>query len=265
MAQACVLATLGNDPHTQGLFRVARIAHKANLTAHVLPPGSSLEAVLAQVQRVDPGWLGFSYRLSPAVAVEEFRRCLGRLAAERLLQRANGACRRVALAGLPETMRAIGSMRAELPCAIWTMPQERDLICSCRRVLEFFDVPEQERGGILEELRPELFPARFSELDELAGEVAGDNDYRNEPPLPLPSLRARTSYVERIRQSDMPLLRTHFGIPAPTITPTVEGIAALSEARVVDEISLGSSDLSQRHFGDPSAFVGRKNDGGVPL
>src|SRR5262249_44640951 len=33
---------------------------------------------------------------------------------------------------------------------------------------------------------------------------------------------------------------------------------------VVDEISLGSSDLSQRYFGDPGAFLGRKNDGGVP-
>ena len=107
MAQACVLATLGDDPHTQGLFRVARIAHKAHLAAHVLPPGSSLDAVLAHVQRLDPGWLGFSYRLSPAVAVDEFRRCLGRLAAERLLRRANGTWRRVALAGLPETMHAV--------------------------------------------------------------------------------------------------------------------------------------------------------------
>lgn len=264
MAQACVLATLGNDPHTQGLFRVARIAHKANVAAHVLPPGSSLEAVFAQVHHADPGWLGFSYRLSPEVAVQEFRRCLGRLAAEGLLQRPNNACRRVALAGLPEAMRAIESVRADLPCAVWTMPQDRDLIRSCTRVLEFFDVPETERRGILDELRPELFPARFSELDELAREVAGNDDYRNEPPLPAPSLRARTSYVQRIRESDMPLLRTHFGIPAPTIAPTVAGITALAEARVVDEISLGSSDLSQRCFGDPNAFVGRKNDGGVP-
>ena len=43
MARACVLATLGGDPHTQGLFRVARIARKAGLEAHVLPPGSPLE------------------------------------------------------------------------------------------------------------------------------------------------------------------------------------------------------------------------------
>jgi len=33
---------------------------------------------------------------------------------------------------------------------------------------------------------------------------------------------------------------------------------------VIDEISLGSSDLSQRYFGKPEEFARRKNDGGVP-
>jgi hypothetical protein len=264
MVPACVLATLGDDPHTQGLFRVARIAHKAGLAAHVLPPGSTLEAVLERVQRLDPGWLGFSYRLSPDVAVREFRRCLHRLAAEGLLRRQDGSLRRVALAGLPEAMRAVESVRSELPCAVWTMPQNPDLIRACARVLEFFDVSPPRRATILDQLRPELFPPRFGELDDLARQVADNEDYRNEPPLPLPSARARRSYVARIREAELPLLRTHFGIPAPTIAPTVEGIAALSEARVVDEISLGSSDLSQRHFGNPEAFRGRKNDGGVP-
>lgn len=259
MARACVLATLGDDPHTQGLFRVARIAQKAGLTAHVLPPGTSLDEVLARVHRIDPEWLGFSYRLSPDVAVREYRRCLGRLSSEGLLDR-----RRVALAGLPEAMRAVEESRAELPCDVWTMPQDLDLMRGCARVLAFLDVPEKRRADILAELRPELFPPRFAELDELARLVAGSDDYRNEPPLPVPSERAKVSYTERIRESTFPLLRTHFGTPAPTIAPTVEGIRAMAEARVVDEISLGSSDLSQRYFGDPTAFIGRKNDGGVP-
>lgn len=264
MAQVCLLATLGEDPHTQGLFRVARIAHKAGLGAHVLPPGTPLEKVLDQVHRLDPDWLGFSYRLSPQVALREFRRCLDRLHAEGLLARTAGPARRVALAGLPESMRAVEDLHSQLPCPVWTMPQDLDLMRACARVLEFLAVPERKRADVLEELRPEFFPPRFAELDQLAREVAGNDDYRNEPPLPVPSEAARRSYVQRIREMDMPLLRTHFGIPAPTIRPTVEGIALLSDARVIDEISLGSSDLSQRYFGDPASFVGRKNDGGVP-
>ncbi len=264
MRRACVLATLGDDPHTQGLFRAARIAGKAGLAAHVLPPGTPLEGVCERVQHADPECLGFSYRLSPEVAIQEFRRCLTRLAAEGLLRRPSGAERRVALAGLPETMQAVTEVRAELPCAVWTMPQERNRMHACRRLLEFFGAPEARRSAILEELRPELEPPRFPVLDELARQVAGNDDYRNEPPLPVPSELARRSYVQRIREQELPLLRTHFGIPAATIAPTVAGIATLAEARVVDEISLGSSDLSQRYFGDPAAFLGRKNDGGVP-
>jgi hypothetical protein len=264
MLQACVLATLGDDPHTQGLFRVARIARKAGLAAQVLPPGSPLEEVLDRVHRVNPGWLGFSYRLSPDIAVRELRHCLHRLSAQGLLQGPAGIPRRVAVAGLPETMRAVDSIRHELPCDVWTMPQDTNLLRACARVLAFLDVPESRRGAILAELRPELYPPRFPILDELARQVAGNEDYRTEPPLPVPSAQARRSYTARAREMDMPLLRTHFGIPAPTIAPTVEGIAALAEAGVVDEISLGSSDLSQRYFGDPAAFVWRKNDGGVP-
>lgn len=264
MYRAVVLATLGGDPHTQGLFRVARIAHKAGIVAHVLPPGNSLEEVLERVQEVDPAWLGFSYRLSPEIAVQEFRRCLARLASTGQLQRPSGAARAVALAGLPEAMKAVESIRATLPCPVWTMPQDRDRMRACRRLLEFFEIPERQQVEILEELHSELFPPRFQVLDELAREVAANDDYRNEPPLPLPSEAARRSYVQRIVEMEMPLLRTHFGIPAATITPTVEGITALAKARVVDEISLGSSDLSQRYFGNPMAFVGRKNDGGVP-
>ncbi|MGL4553828.1 MAG: hypothetical protein ACRC33_21915 [Gemmataceae bacterium] len=264
MSRACVLATLGDDPHTQGLFRVARIARMAGLSAHVLPPGSPLEAVLDRVHRDDPAWLGFSYRLSPEVAVREFRRCLGRLASAGLLARPNGAPRRVALAGLPEAMRAVEGLRAQWPCDVWAMPQDRDLMRACARVLEFFGVPDGRRAEVLADLKPELFPPRFKELDDLAKLAAGNDDYRNEPPLAVPTPAARQSYTARIREMDMPLLRTHFGTPADTIAPTVAGVAALAEARVVDEVSLGSSDLSQRHFGDPAAFVGRKNDGGVP-
>lgn len=264
MRRACLLATLAGDPHTQGLFRVARLAVKAGIAADVLPPGHSRASLYQRIHDTDPDWLGFSYRMSPAIAVKEIRRVLGRLAAEGLLRRPDGSERRVAVAGLPEAMRAVASIRADLPCPVWTMSQDSDRMRSCRRVLEFFEVPPAESTRILEELRPEFYPPRFAVLDQLAREVAGSDDYRNEPPLPVPSECARQSYVARIAEMDMPLFRTHFGIPAPTIAPTVAGIAALAEARVLDEISLGSSDLSQRYFGHPDMFVGRKNDGGVP-
>lgn len=264
MAPVCLLATVADDPHTQGLFRVARLAREAGITAHVLPPGTPAEVLLERVRALDPEFLGLSYRLSPEVGLRELTGILGRLHEAGLLRRAGAGPRKVAVAGLPETMQRIEAQRAALPCPVHTMAQDTDRVRSARRVLGFLEVPEARQAEVLARLAAEYAPPRIALLDELAREVAAGDDYRNEPPLPVPSEAARASYVRRIEESDLPLLRSHYGVPAPTIQPTVEGIERLAAARVLDEVSLGSSDLSQRFFGHPEAFEGRKNDGGVP-
>jgi hypothetical protein len=261
----CLLTTIGDDPHNQGLFRVWRMAHKAGINCHVLPPGPSDEEILAHIERLDPLFIGFSYRLSPEVGVREMTRLLELLHREGLLkQKQREVKRKIALAGLPETMRAMKERQHSLPCEIWTMPQDDDRIRGANRVLTFLEITDPLREQIIDDLRSELFPPGISVLDELAREVLASDAYKEEPPLPIPSKAAQRSYIQRIRESTMPLLRTHFGIPHHTIRPTVEGINRLAQERVIDEVSLGSSDLSQRFFGKPEEFVKRKNDGGVP-
>ena len=259
-----LLVPIANDPHTQGLFRVARIARRAGIDATVVPPSTPEEAMLDRVHALDPELLGLSYRLSPAIGVRELRRTLDRMSAEGLLARPSGAPRRVAVAGLPETMRAVESIAASLPCTVTTIAQGNDPLRTAARLLRFLGVPERLGEQILAALDAELNPPRIAILDELAREAIAGDRYQDEPPLGVPSAAARASYVDRIRESPMPLLRSHFGVPAPTIAPTVEGVRAIALARVVDEISLGSSDLSQRYFGRPEEFSERKNDGGVP-
>ena len=264
MRKSCVLATLGNDPHTQGLYKASRIAQKAGIAVHILPPGTAVQEVMDLIHRENPDYIGLSYRLSPDVGVREFTHFLNLLNRTGLLRKADGEMRKVALAGLPETMRTIEKSKGNLPCKVFTMQQDNDLLRRATRVLRFFDVSGSHSTAILEELKSELYPPTIPELDELARAVTADDSYMTEPPLPIPSPTARRSFTWRIRESDMPILRTHFGVPDQSIKPTVEGIAKLAESRVIDEISLGSSDLSQRYFGKPEEFVHRKNDGGVP-
>lgn len=265
MDTSCVLTTLGEDPHTQGLFRIRRMVKDAGITCHILPPGATDEAIFALLQAHDPAFLGLTYRLSPDVGVREFRRILGRLHREGLLQRPQGqGFRKVALAGLPETMRGIQAIQHDLPCPIWTMPQDNDRMRGASRVLDFFEIHGSTRISILDRLRSEWFPPRITALDEIASLVVKDDAYREEPPLPIPSNESRLSYTHRIQSASQPLLRVHFGIPAPDILPTLEGIRQIAQARVIDEISIGSSDLSQRFYGQPHVFAQRKNDGGVP-
>ncbi len=71
--------------------------------------------------------------------------------------------------------------------------------------------------------------------------------------------------VERILwKRPFPLLRHHFG--QPTVEATVEGIRRISEAGVLDVISLGTDQNAQEHFFRPEEMDPREHGaGGVPV
>ncbi len=73
--------------------------------------------------------------------------------------------------------------------------------------------------------------------------------------------------VDRIRwKAPYPILRHHFGLPAQTIAPTVEGIARIAESGALDVISLGSDQDAQENFFHPERQDPRsKGAGGVPF
>lgn len=73
--------------------------------------------------------------------------------------------------------------------------------------------------------------------------------------------------VERIQwKAPYPILRHHFGIPAQTIAPTVEGIAKIANAKVLDVISLGADQDAQENFFRPFQQDPRSTGaGGVPF
>ncbi|MBN1202426.1 MAG: cobalamin B12-binding domain-containing protein [Anaerolineae bacterium] len=73
--------------------------------------------------------------------------------------------------------------------------------------------------------------------------------------------------VERIRwKAPSPILRHHFGIPAQTIAPTVDGIARIAGSGALDVISLGADQDAQAHFFHPVRQDPRRTGaGGVPF
>jgi len=73
--------------------------------------------------------------------------------------------------------------------------------------------------------------------------------------------------AERIRwKSPFPIIRHHFGRPADSIKPTVEGIRQIAEAGVLDVISLGPDQDAQENFFHPERQdPRRKGAGGVPF
>jgi methylmalonyl-CoA mutase cobalamin-binding subunit len=73
--------------------------------------------------------------------------------------------------------------------------------------------------------------------------------------------------VPRIRwKAPYPVLRHHFGLPALSIEPTVQGIEQIADARVLDVVSLGPDQDAQENLFHPERIdLRRQGAGGVPF
>ena len=256
-----VASTLGNDPHTEGIHNALHIAKLANVEGICLPPSETLDNLCNVIKEYNPEFIGLSYRLSPEIGVKLLSETIHYFVSSGLISPNRGV--KISFSGLPETIERAKSIIHELPLNVYLVPNLPDVMDRAINTLDYFG-GGTDRVSIISTLKEELVPEGIKLLDELADEVVRNDEYKNEPPIKTPSERAKVDFVRRIDESEIPLLRSHFGIPAKTVQPTVEGIEKLAEARVLDEISLGSSDLSQRYFGQAAVFDVLKNDGGVP-
>ena len=254
--------TLGHDPHTVGIYKAGRIGKLGGIDFEVLSPDDTDEEKLAKIAEYDPEFLGLSYRLSPDKAVEELKKFMQKMEAVGLISKERK--RKICFAALLPSLRTVHSIALARQYNIQLMGSYENLKRTTQNTISFFQFPSDVARNVENIILEEAMVPRIELLDQLAKSVLENDDYLTEPPLPIPSEEARKSLVQRIDESEFPVIRSHFGIPADTIDPTIEGIAKISNARVIDELSLGSSDLSQRFFGDPGAFKGVKNDGGVP-
>lgn len=256
-----VASTLANDPHTEGLHNAGRIARMAGIKTVLLEPSENLDCICEAIKKHNPHYIGLSYRLTPSVACLELEKALNYFVNTGLITAVDDV--KITFAGLPETIRILQERHEALPLNVFLCNPYPNIMDRVIETIDYFDIVEN-RDQIIGRLREEIVPVGISLLDQLADEVVAHDNYKSMPPLPIPSSKAIESYTQRIAESKIPILRTHFGIPSPDIGPTIDGIKEIAEARVVDELSLGSSDLSQRYYGHPEMFKHLKNDGGVP-
>lgn len=256
-----VAIPLANDPHTEGIHNASKIAEAGAIRSILLPPSTGYELLYETINEYKPKYIGLSYRQNTDVAVTELFSVVNYFYSSGLIKPSDEV--KIQFAGLPSTIKVLESKIKDLPLKVVLCKNSSDVKERITETVDFFDI-QKNREQIIESIYEELVPKGIEILDQLADEVIAGDDYKNEPPLNIPSTGAIKDYIQRIHESEIPVLRSHFGIPDITVKPTVEGIKQLSEARVLDEISLGSSDLSQRYFGRPEKFAELKNDGGVP-
>ena len=261
MNRVFVATTLANDPHTEGLHNASKIAGMGGVESVILPPSLDYRPFYEAIAKYRPHFIGLSYRQNEVVAVRELFKVVNYFASTGLVKETDDV--KIQFAGLPKTIRILEDRISELPLKVYLVKASPNVLERVTETVDYFEITH-DREAIIRSVYEELVPKGIEVFNQLADEAVRNDDYKNEPPLPIPSVKACNDYITRIRESELPVLRSHFGIPDKTIKPTVDGIKQLAEARVLDEVSLGSSDLSQRYFGYPEMFEQLKNDGGVP-
>lgn len=256
-----VATTLANDPHTEGLHNASKIASLGDVGNCILPPSLDYRDFYAAIDKYKPRYIGLSYRQNEEVAIRELQKVLNYFVSTGLVTEGDDV--KISFAALPKTIKMLEDKQNELPLKVVLCKASPIVLERITETVDFFEITKN-REGIIRLIHEELEPKGIEIFNQLADEAVRNDDYKSEAPLAVPSEKAIGDYVSRIKESRIPVLRSHFGIPAEDIVPTVEGIKELSEARVLDEVSLGSSDLSQRYFGHPEMFEALKNDGGVP-
>lgn len=95
----------------------------------------------------------------------------------------------------------------------------------------------------------------------LIGFLRGETGHTGQASMPPQTAIARIQW-----KAPYPILRHHFGIPAFSIAPTMDGIAQIAEAGALDVISLGADQDAQEHFFRPDLQNPKsKGAGGVPF
>lgn len=254
--------TLGQDPHTVGIHKAGKIARLAGINYKILPPAMDDDTKIRTILDENPKCVGLSYRLSTDKAIMELEKFLYKLEHYGLFKDKE---RRFCFAGLFPTLKAIKSIGLDAKYNLTLMGSDKDIEKKTIETIKFLGVDSQEiQNSILQTILIESQPVKFDILDQIAKRVVENDNYLTEEALKKPSDYALEYFPQRMKESSIPLIRTHFGIPDETIIPTIKGIETIAINGAVDEVSLGSSDLSQRFFGNEIAFKEHKNDGGVP-
>lgn len=207
--------------------------------------------------------LAYSYRLDPVEGCNYFCSLYSQLCYHHLLRNEGGPIIEVTFAGLPDTCQLIFK---KLGDKIVYFPGDE----TPEESLKKFGVPKR------------LFPKSFTyvheydkSLNEFAQKYIESEKYKN---ITAPNHYGysdcgtdKDSFVKRLRYCkqchSLPIVRVHAGPYSPNRLEAIKEFLSwtkeLAKTRLLDVLSIGSSQLTQQHFGEN--WDGMPNGGGVPI
>lgn len=262
------------DVHTMGIYTISNLLRDCGYKVYLAK--DEVNSALENIQKVNnyslvKRWIldkgitriGFSYRLDPKEGCDYFMALYTHLKDDKMFVSEGGPLTEISFAGLPDTCELV---KAKTDGKILVFPGNETPIQS----LKMYGVPE--------DILPKSI-VNDSQYDgmiwDFAKKLVESQKYLLEPAQDHYGYSAcgtdRDTYLARLEyareKGSLPIIRTHSG---PYNSNRLEALKEynswcedLARSRLLDVLSIGSSQLTQSNFGED--WAGMANGGGVPV
>ena len=262
------------DVHTMGVYTMANLLRDCGYKVYVSK--DDVNEAVEQIQKVNnyslvKRWivengvnrLGFSYRLDPKEGCDYFMKLFAHLKADNMFVENGGQIKQIFFAGLPDTCDMVkGKTNGE----VLVFPGNESPIES----LSMLNVPKALMPKALNQRNPYddmrwSFAKKLIESEKFKLEQSQDHYGYAECGTDTDTYIARLNYAKG--KHALPIIRTHSGPYNPNRMEALKEYSSwcrdLAQSRLLDVLSIGSSQLTQSNFGED--WEGKPNGGGVPV
>ena len=262
------------DVHTMGIFTIANLLRDCGYKV-IIAPENVCQAV-EDIHKINnysliKRWIldnrinriGFSYRLDPKDGCDYFMSLYEHLKGDQMFKENNGFIKEISFAGLPDTCEMVS---AKTDKKVMVFKGNETPIESLR----MYGVPEELLPVSLINDNP------YDKMRwEFAEKLIASEKYKFVQPLDhfgYPECgKDNDGFVKRLdyakRKHSLPIIRTHSGPYNPNRMEALKEYNSwcktLAQTQLLDVLSIGSSQLTQAHFGEK--WDGLPNGGGVPV
>lgn len=262
------------DVHTMGMYSMSNLLRECGYK--VVIASEEISEALENIEKLNNydlikhwvkenniTYLGFSYRLDPKEGNNYFLNLYERLKADKLIGHKGCQLKGVSLAALPDTCELV---KQKLGLEVVYFPGDETPL----EALQKYNVPQHKYPKSI---------VHVHEYDKLrrnfAKKLIENENWKLQAPLDHLGYKEcgtdKDSFLHRLnyayRKHTLPIIRTHSGPYSPDREECLKEYNSwcreLAQSELLDVLSIGSSQLTQSHFGEN--WEGKPNGGGVPV
>ena len=262
------------DVHTMGVYTMANLLRDCGYKVYVSK--DDINEAVEQIHKINnyslvKKWivdnkitrLGFSYRLDPKEGSDYFMSIFMHLKGDNMFEEQGGPLTQIFFAGLPDTCDIV---RGKTNGEVLVFPGNESPIesLSMLKVPDFLMPKALNQKNPYDDMRWD-FAKKLIESERFKEEPAQDHYGYADCGTDTDTYIARLNYARN--KHALPIIRTHSGPYNPNRMEALKEYSSwcrdLAQSRLLDVLSIGSSQLTQSNFGED--WEGKPNGGGVPV